>query len=153
MMQEFSIPTWKWEEINIDFMNGLPSSRRHHDSIWVIVDKLTKSANFLPVHTSYTTEDYARLYIQELVRLHGVPLSIISDRGTQFTSSFWRAFQKGLGNQVYLSSAFHPQIDGQAERTIQTLEDMLKACALDFKGSWDDHLPLVEFAYNNSFPL
>ena len=151
MMQEFSIPTWKWEEINMDFVIGLPPSRRHHDSIWVVVDRLTKSAHFLPVHTSYTAEDYARLYIRELVRLHGVPLSIISDRGTQFTSQFWKAFQKGLGTQVLLSSAFHPQTDGQAERTIQTLEDMLRACALDFKGSWDDHLPLIEFAYNNSF--
>ena len=151
MMQEFSIPTWKWEEINMDFVIGLPPSRRHHDSIWVVVDRLTKSAHFLPVHTSYTAEDYARLYIRELVRLHGVPLSIISDRGTQFNLQFWKAFQKGLGTQVLLSSAFHPQTDGQAERTIQTLEDMLRACALDFKGSWDDHLPLIEFAYNNSF--
>ncbi|KAM3202495.1 hypothetical protein P3L10_030119 [Capsicum annuum] len=70
----------------MDFVIGLPSSRRHHDSIWVMVDRLTKSSHFLPVHTSYTAEDYAKLYIQELVRLHGVPLSIISDRGTQFTS-------------------------------------------------------------------
>ena len=90
MMQEFSIPTWKWEEINMDFVIGLPPSRCHHDSIWVVVDRLTKSAHFLPIHTSYTAEDYARLYIRELVRLHRVPLSIILDRGTQFTSQFWR---------------------------------------------------------------
>ena len=89
-------------------MIGLPPSRRYRDSIWVVVDGLTKYAHFLPVHTSYTAEDYARLYIRELVRLHGVPLSIISDRGTQFTSQFWKAFQKGLGTQVLLSSAFHP---------------------------------------------
>ena len=85
-----------------------------------MVDRLTKYAYLFPVHTSYTAEDYARLYIRELVRLHGVPLSIISDRGTQFTSQFWKAFQKGLGTQVLLSSAFHPRTDGQAERTIQT---------------------------------
>ena len=90
----------------MDFVIGLPPSRQHHDSIWVVVDRLTKSAHFLPVHTSYTAEDYARLYIRELVRLHGVPLSIISDRGTQFTSQFWKAFQKRLGTQVLLSSAF-----------------------------------------------
>ena len=114
-MQEFTIPTWKWEEINMDFVTGLSPSRRHHDSIWVVVDRLTKSSHFLPVHTTYTIEDYAILYIQELVRLLGVPLSIISDRGTQFTSQFWNAFQKGLGTQVLLSSAFHPQTDGQAE--------------------------------------
>ena len=86
MMQEFSIPTWKWKEINMDFVIGLPPSRCHHDFIWVVVDRLTKSAHFFPVYNSYTAEDYARLYIRELVRLHGVPLSIISDKGTQFTS-------------------------------------------------------------------
>ena len=92
----------------MDFVIGLPPSRCHHDSIWVVVDRLTKSAHFLPIHTSYTAEDYARLYIRELVRLHGVPLSIILDRGTQFTLQFWKAFQKGLGTQVILSSTFHP---------------------------------------------
>ena len=91
----------------MDSVTGLPLSHRHHDSIWVVVDRLTKSVHFLPVHTSFNTEDYTNLYIRELVRLHRVSLSIISDRGIQFTSQFWRAFQKGLGTQVYLSSAFH----------------------------------------------
>ncbi|XP_070025917.1 uncharacterized protein [Nicotiana sylvestris] len=122
-----------------------------YDSIWVIIDRLTKFAHFLPVRTTYSAEDYAKLYIREIVRLHGVPLSIISDRGAQFTTHFWKSFQKGLGTQVNLSTAFHPQTDGQAECTIQTVEDMLRACVLDFKGSWDDHLPLIEFAYNNNF--
>jgi len=84
------------------------------------------------------------------VKLHGVPLSIISDRDTQFTSQFWKSFQKGLGTKVKLSTTFHPQKDDQVECTIQTLEDMLRACVIDFKGNWDDHLPLIEFAYNNS---
>lgn len=135
----------------MDFITGLPRTQRKYDSIWVIVDRLTKSAHFLPVRTTYSAEDYARLYVREIVRLHGVPTSIISDRGAQFTANFWRSFQKGLGTQVNLSTAFHPQTDGQAERTIQTLEDMLRACIIDFKGSWDDHLPLIEFAYNNSY--
>ncbi|XP_070048937.1 uncharacterized protein [Nicotiana tomentosiformis] len=112
---------------------------------------LTKSAHFLPVRMTYSAEDYAKLYIREIVRFHGVPLSIISDRGAQFTAYFWKSFQKGLGTQVNLSTVFHPQTDEQAERTIQTVEDMLRACVLDFKESWDDHLPLIEFAYNNSF--
>ncbi|KAH0738661.1 hypothetical protein KY290_037366 [Solanum tuberosum] len=142
---------WKWEMINMDFITGLPRSRRQHDSIWVIVDRMTKSAHFLPVKTTNTAEDYAKLYVQEIVRLHGVPISIISDRGAQFTAQFWKSFQKGLGSKVNLSTAFHPQTDGQAERTIQTLEDMLRACVIDFKGNWDDHLPLIEFAYNNSY--
>ena len=151
MTQEIDIPTWKWEVINMDFITGLPRTRRQHDSIWVIVDRVTKSSRFLAVKTTDSAEDYAKLYINEIVRLHGVPLSIISDRGPQFTSHFWKSFQKGLGTQVNLSTTFHPQTDGQAERTIQTLEDMLRACVIDFKGSWDDHLPLIEFAYNNSY--
>ena len=151
LLQEIEIPTWKWEMINMDFITGLPRTQRKYDSIWVIVDRLTKSAHFLPVRTTYSAEDYARLYVREIVRLHGVPTSIISDRGAQFTANFWRSFQKGLGTQVNLSTAFHPQTDGQAERTIQTLEDMLRACIIDFKGSWDDHLPLIEFAYNNRY--
>ncbi|XP_019265694.1 PREDICTED: uncharacterized protein LOC109243236 [Nicotiana attenuata] len=110
----------------MDFITALPRSHRKFDSIWVIVDRLTKSAHFLPVRSTYTAEDYANLYIKEIVRLQGVPISIISDRGAQFTAHFWRSFQKGLGTQVNLSTAFHPQTDGQAERTIQTLDDMLR---------------------------
>ncbi|WMV54862.1 hypothetical protein MTR67_048247 [Solanum verrucosum] len=95
--------------------------------------------------------DYAKLYIKEIVKLHGVPLSIFLDRRTEFTSHFWKSFQKGLGTKVKLSTTFHPQTDGQAECTIQIIEDMLRACVIDFKGNWDDHLPLIEFAYNNSY--
>ncbi|PHT39342.1 Phytochrome B [Capsicum baccatum] len=106
-------------------VSGLPRTYRKFDSIWVIIDRLTKSVHFLPVKTTYTAEEYAKLYIKEIVRLHGVPISIISDRGAQFTTNFWKSFQRSLGTQVNLSTAFHPQTDGQAERTIQTLEDML----------------------------
>ncbi|WMV18820.1 hypothetical protein MTR67_012205 [Solanum verrucosum] len=151
LTQDIDMLTWKWEDVNMNFVVGLPRTRRQHDSIWVIVDRLTKSAHFLPVKVSYSAEDYAKLYIKEIVNLHGAPLSIISDRGAQFTSYFWRSFQSGLGTQVKLSTAFHPQTDGQAERTIQTLEDMLRACVIDFKGNWDYHLPLIEFSYNNSY--
>nr|XP_009769407.1 PREDICTED: uncharacterized protein LOC104220269 [Nicotiana sylvestris] len=129
------IPIWKWEMIKMDFIIGLPRSFRKHDSIWVIVDRLTKSAHFLPVKTTDSAEDYAKLYIKEIFRLHGTPLSIISDRDAQFTANFWKYFQKGLGTRVNLSTAFHPHIDGQAERTIQTHEDMLRGCVNDFKVS------------------
>ena len=105
----------------MDFITVLPHTRRQHDSIWVIVDRMTKSSRFLAVKTTYSSEDYAKLYLTEIVRLHGVPLSIISDGGPQFTSLFWKSFQKGLGAQVNLSTTFHPQTDGQAEHTIQTL--------------------------------
>nr|AAT39297.2 Gag-pol protein, putative [Solanum demissum] len=151
LAQRIKLPEWKWEMINMDFITGLPKSHRQHDSIWVIVDQMTKSAHFLPVRTTNIAEDYAKLYVQEIVRLHGIPISIISDRGAQFTAQFWKSFKKGLGSKVNLSTAFYPQTDGQAERTIHTLEDMLRACVIDFKGNWDDHLPLIEFAYNNSY--
>jgi len=131
MAQDIELPEWKWEMINMDFITGFPRSRRQHDSIWVIVDRMTKSAHFLPVKTTHSAEDYARLYIQEVVRLHGVPVSIISDRGAQFTAQFWKSFQKGLGSNVNLSTVFHPQTNGQAERTIQTLQDMLRACVIE----------------------
>ena len=88
---------------------------------------------------------------QEIVRLHGIPVSIVSDRNTRFMSHFWRSLQTALGTQLSYSTAYHPQTDGQSERTIQILEDMLRACMMDFRGSWEDHLPLVEFAYNNSY--
>ncbi|WMV24790.1 hypothetical protein MTR67_018175, partial [Solanum verrucosum] len=95
---------------------------------------MTKSTHFIPVKVSYSVEDYAKLYLREMVKLHGVPLSIISDRGTQFVSQFWKSFQKVLATRVKLSTAFHPQTDGQAECTIKTLEDMLRACVVDIKG-------------------
>ncbi|WMV42180.1 hypothetical protein MTR67_035565 [Solanum verrucosum] len=100
---------------------------------------------------SFSVEDYAKLYINEIVKLHGVPLSIISNLGALFTSHFWKEFQKVLDTNVKLSTAFNPQTDGQAERTIQTLEDVVRACVIGFKGSWDDHLPLIEFSYNNNY--
>ncbi|XP_069154406.1 uncharacterized protein [Solanum lycopersicum] len=149
--QRMPIPEWKWERIAMDFVVGLPCTLGKFDAIWVIVDRLTKSAHFVPVQTTYNSEKLAKIYIREIVRLHGVPISIISDRGTQFTSHFWRSMQKELGTRVDLSTAFHPQTDGQSERTIQVLKDMLRACVIDFGGHWDQFLPLAEFAYNNSY--
>ncbi|GJY14775.1 putative reverse transcriptase domain-containing protein [Tanacetum coccineum] len=135
----------------MDFIVKLPRTSSGHDAIWVIVDRLTKSAHFLAVREDFKTEKLARLYINEIVARHGVPVSIISDRDSHFTSRFWQSLQKALGTQLDLSTAYHPETDGQSERTIQTLEDMLRACAIDFGGNWDTHLPLVEFSYNNSY--
>ena len=109
----------------MDFVVGLPRTLKGYDSIWVIVDRLTKSAHFIPIKTTYSVAQYAQIYIQNIVSLHGVPISIISDRGTQFTSRFWQKLQEALGTQLDFSTAFHPQTDGQSERMIQTLEDML----------------------------
>ncbi|GJT15034.1 putative reverse transcriptase domain-containing protein [Tanacetum coccineum] len=119
--------------------------------IWVIVDMLTKSAHFLAMREDYSTERLARLYVDEIVARHGVPVSIISDQDRCFTSRFWQTLQKDLGTRLDMSIAYHPQTDGQSERTIQTLEDMLRACVIDFGGNWDVHLPLAEFSYNNSY--
>ena len=95
--------------------------------------------------------EICRLYIREIVRLRGVPVSIVSDRDPRFTAQFWKSLQKAMGTRLTMSTAFHPQTDDQFERTIHVLEDMLRACVLDHKGSWEEHLPLVEFAYNNSY--
>ncbi|KAD3640528.1 hypothetical protein E3N88_29751 [Mikania micrantha] len=117
----------------------------------VIVDRLTKSAHFLPIRETYTSERFSELFVKEIVTRHGVPVSIVSDRDTRFTSRFWKQFHDAMGTRLNISIAYHPQTDGQSERTIQTLEDMLRACIIDFGGSWDDHLPLMEFSYNNSY--
>jgi transposase InsO family protein len=151
LLQPVEIPEWKWEGIAMDFVTGLPRTQKGYDSVWVIIDRLTKSAHFLPVKTTYTASQYAKLYLEEIVSLHGVPMSIISDRGAQFTAQFWKSFQAALGTRLNLSTTFHPQTDGQSERIVQILEDMLRACVLDFGGSWDQYLPMMEFAYNNSY--
>ena len=119
--------------------------------MWVIVDRLTKSTHFLAVRMTFTLKEFYRLYIREIVRLHGVPVSIVSDRDPRFTTHFWESFQRAKGTWLMMSTSFHPQTDGQSERTIQILEDMLRACVLDLKGSWEKHLPLVEFSHNNSY--
>ncbi|GJT33947.1 putative reverse transcriptase domain-containing protein [Tanacetum coccineum] len=129
----------------------LPKSSSGHDTIWVVVDRLTKSAHFLPIREDYKTEKLAKIYTNKIVARHGVSVSIISDCDGRFTSHLWQAFQEALGTRLDMSTTYHPQTDNQSERTIQTLEDMLRACVMDFGGSWDTHLPLIEFSYNNSY--
>ncbi|GJR49774.1 putative reverse transcriptase domain-containing protein [Tanacetum coccineum] len=135
LLQQHEIPVWKWEGIVMDFVTKLPRTSSRHDIIWVIMNQLTNSAHFLPMREDYKMERLARLYLNEIVARHGMPISIISD----------------CDSRLDMSTSYHPQTDGQSERTIQTLEDMLRACVLDVGGSWDVHLPLVEFSYNNSY--
>ncbi|GJU89216.1 putative reverse transcriptase domain-containing protein [Tanacetum coccineum] len=144
------IPVWKWENITMDFVTKLPKTSTGQDTIWVIVDRLTKSAHFLPMKENDSMEKLTRQYLKEIVSKHGVPVLIISDRDGRFMSQFWQSLNKALGTQLDMSTAYHPQTDGQSERTIQTLKDMLRACVIDFGKGWDRHLPLVELAYNNS---
>ena len=150
-LHSLPIPEWKWEKITMDFVTGLPRTQRKNDVIWVIVDRLTKLAHFLPIRWGCTLDQLAKRYVDEIMRLHGVPLSIVSDRDPRFTSRFWGSLQQALGTKLHFNIAFHPQTDGQLERTIKTLEDMLRACVLEFQGSWDDYVTLIEFAYNNHY--
>ncbi|GJS27327.1 reverse transcriptase domain-containing protein [Tanacetum coccineum] len=146
-----AIPQWKWENITMDFVTKLPRTQSGNDTIWVIVDRLTKSAHFLPMRETDPMDKLARLYLKEVVTRHGIPVSIICDRDPHFTSNFWRSFQKALGTRLDMSTTYHSETDGQSERTIQTLEDMLRACVIDFGNGWEGHLPLIEFSYNNSY--
>ena len=122
----------------MDFVVGLPLTRRRHDSVWVVVDRLTKSTHFLPVRTDYSLDKLAELYISEIVRLHGIPIFIISY--PRFTSRFWGKLQEALGTRLNFSTSFHPQTDGQSEIVIKVLEDMLRSNVNDYEGSWDRHI-------------
>ena len=141
-LQPLPIPEWKWEHI---------TTVQRHDGIWVVVDLLTKSAHFLPIREKFSPQKLAELFMNHIVSLHGVSVSIISDRDPRFTSRFWKRLMKEPCVKLNLSTAFHPQTDGQSERTIQTLEDMLRSCVLQFKGHWNEYLPLAEFTYNNNY--
>ena len=121
----------------MDFIVGLPLTPRRHDSIFVVVDTLTKSAHFIPVHMTYQAPNIVRVFISEIVRLHGVPKKIISDRGSVFTGRFWTSFQEALGTQLNFSTAYHPETDGQTEHTNQTLEDMLRMYVMDQQNCWE----------------
>nr|GEV60307.1 reverse transcriptase domain-containing protein [Tanacetum cinerariifolium] len=138
-------------QIAMDFVTKLPRTSSGHDTIYVIMDRLTKCAHFINMRVDYLMDRLARLYLNEIVYRHGVPISIISEHDSRFTLRFWQLTQEALGTWLDMSTAYHPQIDGQSERTSQTLKDMLRACVLDFRGSWDVHLSLVEFLNKNSY--
>jgi hypothetical protein len=150
-MQPLSIHAWKWDDISMDFIVGLPLTLRKHDSIWVIMNRLTKTAHFIFVHTTYSAELYAEIYVDLIVRLHSVPKTILSDRGTQFVTCFCAQVHESLGTKLIHSSSYHPRTDGQTERVNQIVEDMLRACVIHFDKSWDKSLALAEFSYNNSY--
>ncbi|GJV11155.1 putative reverse transcriptase domain-containing protein [Tanacetum coccineum] len=150
MYQDMKKLYW-WPNMKADISTYLPKSSQGYDTIWVIVDRLTKYAIFVPMRETDPIEKLARMYLKEVVTRHGIPVSIICDRDPRFTSNFWRSLQKDLGTSLDISTAYHPQTDGQSDRTIQTLEDMLRACVIDFRNGWVKHLSLVEFSYNNSY--
>jgi transposase InsO family protein len=135
----------------MDFIVGLPLTARRHDSIFVVVDTLTKSAHFILVRTTYQAPDIARVFISDIVRQHGMPKRIISDRRSVFTRRFWTSFQEAFGTQLNFSTTYHPEIDGHTEQMNQTLEDMLHMYVMDQQKRWEELLPLVEFVYNNNY--
>jgi hypothetical protein len=151
LLQPLSIPKWKWDDISMDFIMGLPTTARKFDSIWLIVDRLSKSAHFIPVNTNNMVQKCAEVYIAHVLCLHGVLKMIISDQGSQFVAHFWERLHASLIIHLIHSLAYHPQTDGQTERVNQILKDMLRACVLEHQGSWDQNLPWAEFSYNNSY--
>ena len=150
LLQPLPIPTWKFESVSMDFVVSLPTCNGLN-AIWVIVDRLTKVARFIPMKMTWSMERLAEAYTQDIIRLHGVPREIVSDRDPRFLSRFWKSVQEAFGTKLKLSTAFHAATDGQTERTIQTLEDMLRACTLEYHQSWVRMLCLIEFSYNNSY--
>jgi hypothetical protein len=135
LLHPLKIPEWKWEESGMDFITGLPRTSKGYDSIWVIVDRLTKVAHFISVNTTYKVSQLVELYMARIVSLHGVPKKIVSDRGSQSTSRFWKSFYENMDTKLNFSSAYHPQTGGHAKRTNQVLEDILRACALQHGSS------------------
>jgi hypothetical protein len=151
LLKPLEIPVWKWEDISMDFVVGLLRTPKGNDSIWVIVDRLTKVAQFVPMKVTFWTERLANLYIEHILRLHGAPKSIVSDREPQFVAKFWRSFHKLMGTTLNYSTGFHPQTDGKTKRVNQVLEDMLLSCAFAYDTDWESSLPIAKFSYNNSF--
>ncbi|KAL4039374.1 hypothetical protein IC575_003026 [Cucumis melo] len=147
LLQPLSVPGWKWESVSMDFITGLPKTLKGYTVIWVVVDRLTKSAHFVPGKSTYTASKWGQLYMTEIVRLHGVPVSIISDRDARFTSKFWKGLQLALGTRLDFSTAFHPQTDGRGE--IEPILEDICELRLEFSEVGTPSASM-EFAYNNT---
>jgi hypothetical protein len=151
LLQPLPVPEWKWETISLDFITGLPKTLKQNDSIMVVIDKLSKSAHFIPVKSTFKAINIAEIFMKEIFRLHGIPKMVISDRDVKFTSAFWKELFAGLNTNLNFSTSYHPQMDGQTERTNQIVEDMLCMYVRTKPNKWEDYLHLVEFAYNNGY--
>ena len=151
LLQPIPVPEWKWEVISLDFITGLPRTTRQNDSIMVVVDRLSKSAHFIHVQSTYMTVQIADIFMKEIFRLHGIPKIVISDWDVKFTFSFWKSLFIGLGTQINFNTTYHPQSDEQMERVNQVLEDMLHMYVMQQPTKWEDYLHLVDFSYNNGY--
>ncbi|KAJ9522820.1 hypothetical protein QJQ45_023603 [Haematococcus lacustris] len=150
LLQPLPIPARNWQQVSMDFIGPLPATPRGHTMIFTVVDKLSKMIHLIPTTTTATAQDTARLFFDHIFKHHGLPEAIISDRDPKFTSDFWTSLFHLTGTRLLLSSAYHPQTDGQTERANRTVEDMLRPYVNDHKTEWDQHLAAVEFAYNSS---
>ena len=150
LLQPIDAPDRRWDTVTMDLITQLPRTKDGHDAIVVFVDKFSKMAHYAATTTTVTAPQLASIFWREIVRHHGIPSSIISDRDPRFTSNFWRALWKQFGTNLAMSTAYHPQADGQTERQNRTLEDMLRAYANYHRNDWDQHLVAAEIAYNNS---
>ena len=150
-LQALEIPVWKWDNISMDFIVRFPRKKSSNDALWVIVDRLTKTARFILMNFRWEMEQLARAYIRYVVRFHGVSRTIVFHRDTRYLSHFCKTLQEAMCSTLLDGTSFHPQSDGQMERKNQILEDMLRAISMEWQGSWDDHLDLVQFSYNNSY--
>ncbi|CAI7912114.1 unnamed protein product [Closterium sp. NIES-53] len=148
-LQPIPPPERAWQQETMDFVTGLLAGASGNDAILVIVDRLTKMAHFAACKKSITAEETAPLFIATIVRLHGIPAAIISECDTKFTNNFWRNLWQQFGTRLQFSSSYHPETDGQTERTNQTMEQLIRATC-DDPTTWEQQLPLIEFAYNNS---
>ncbi|GJP51223.1 hypothetical protein CLOM_g10392 [Closterium sp. NIES-68] len=149
LLQPLPVPEQPWQVVSLDFITGLPPTTSGHDAILVVIDKFSKMGHFIPTHTTARTEETAQLFVRYIVSQHGIPTTLISDRDPKFTSKFWKELMSLLGTKLAMSSAYHPQTDGQTERLNQIVEQLLRAACKDEISKWDLHLPVLEFAYNN----
>jgi hypothetical protein len=151
LLQPLPIPEWKWEVVTMDFIMGFPRTGKMHDSIMVVVDKLTKIVHKIPLKTTHKVADVVDIFMKEVARLHGIPKTIVSDRDPKFTSNFWKGLYKGFRTNLNFIPAYHLESDGQIERVNSVIEDMLRMYVMDKPSKWEDYLHLVEFAYNNGY--
>jgi hypothetical protein len=151
LLQPLPIPEWKWDVVTMDFITGLPRTSKQHDSIMVVVDKLTKVDHFIPLKTTHRAAEVADIFLKEVACLHGILKTILSDRDPKFTLNFWKGLFQGFRTNLNFSTAYHPESDGQTERVNRVIKDMLRMYVMDKPSRWEDYLHLVEFAYNNGY--
>jgi hypothetical protein len=150
-LQPLPIPEWKWKVVNMDFITNLPKTSKQHDSIMVVVDKLTKATHFIRVKLTHKETNIVDIHMKEVAKLHVVPKIIMFDRDPNFTSNFWKGLSKGFGTNINFNTTYHPNSDGKTERVNQVIEDMLRMYVMEKPLNWEYYLHLVEFSYNNGY--